>query len=109
VRTALQFSTNQGVPSSLAVTSARPSEGKSTSSMAIAKNFARLGNRVLLIDADLRNPSLHKVLKTDNNEGFTNYLTGGKSLTQLARNDGTTNLFFIPCGPLPPNPAELLG
>lgn len=108
VRTALQFSTNQGVPSSLAVTSARPSEGKSTTSVALAKNFARLGARVLLIDADLRNPSLHRVLQTENDEGFSNYLTGGGSLIQFAKPTDSNNLFFIPCGPLPPNPAELL-
>ncbi len=108
VRTALQFSTNEGVPSSLAITSSRPSEGKSTSASAIAKNFARLGSRVLLIDADLRNPSLHRVMKTDNTEGFSNCLTGGKSLRALTRPTDTTNLFFMPCGPLPPNPAELL-
>jgi len=108
VRTALQFSTNQGVPTSLAVTSARPSEGKSTTSMALAKNFARLGARVLLIDADLRNPSLHRVLQTENDEGFSNYLTGGGSLIQFAKPTDATNLYFIPCGPLPPNPAELL-
>lgn len=109
VRTALQFSTNEGVPSSLAVTSSRPSEGKSTSASTIARNFARLGSRVLLIDADLRNPSLHRLMNVDNAEGLSNYLTGGKSLRQLALATDTPNLHFIPCGPLPPNPAELLG
>jgi capsular exopolysaccharide synthesis family protein len=109
VRTALQFSTSEGVPSSLVITSARPSEGKSTSSTAIAQNFARLGLRVLLIDSDLRNPSLHKVLNAENSNGFSNYLTGAMSLIQLAQETSIPGLSFIPCGPMPPNPAELLG
>lgn len=109
VRTALQFSTNDGAPSSIVVTSARPSEGKSTSSTAIAQNFARLGSRVLLIDSDLRNPSLHKVLNAENTQGFSNYLTGHMSLDQLAQQTSVPGLSFIPCGPMPPNPAELLG
>jgi capsular exopolysaccharide synthesis family protein len=109
VRTALQFSTNEGVPSSLVVTSARPSEGKSTTSTAIAQHLARLGLRVLLVDSDLRNPSLHKVMSAENTHGFSNYLTGGMSLIQLAQETSTPGLSFIPCGPMPPNPAELLG
>lgn len=109
VRTALQFSTNEGVPRSLVVTSARPSEGKSTTSTAIAQHLARLGSRVLLVDSDLRNPSLHKVMSAENTHGFSNYLTGGMSLIQLAQETSIPGLSFIPCGPMPPNPAELLG
>ena len=108
VRTALQFSTEEGLPSSLLVTSARPSEGKSTSAVAIAQNFARLGLRVLLIDGDLRNPSLHRVLQIENTAGLSNYLTGGMPLARVVQPTATACLSFIPCGPLPPNPAELL-
>lgn len=108
VRTALQFSTNEGMPSSLLVTSARPAEGKSTSARAIAINFARLGQRVLLVDGDLRNPSLHRAFAAENTSGLSNFLTGGASVAQLARPTETPNLFFIPSGPLPPSPAELL-
>src|SRR3546814_8008927 len=61
VRTALQFSTDSGVPKVLLVTSAGPSEGKSTTAWSLARNFAQLGKRTLLIDGDLRNPSLHRV------------------------------------------------
>lgn len=108
VRTALQFSTDEGVPSSLLVTSARPSEGKSTSASAVAQNFARLGLRVLLIDGDLRNPSLHRTLKAENSAGLSNFLTGGAPLARLVQATETPNMAFLPCGPLPPNPAELL-
>lgn len=108
VRTALQFSTNDGVPRSLLVTSARPSEGKSTTATALARNFAKLGMNVLLVDGDLRNPSLHRVLRADSSTGITNYLTGASSLADLVQITDQPNLAFIPCGPLPPNPAELL-
>lgn len=107
IRTGLQFSTPQGAPSSLLVTSSRPAEGKSTTALAIAKNFARVGVRVLLVDGDMRNPSMHRHLGTDNAQGLSNVLTGGMRVDAALSTD-TPNLSFIPCGPLPPNPAELL-
>ena len=108
VRTALQFSTNDGVPRSLLITSARPSEGKSTTAASLARNFAKLGMNVLLVDGDLRNPSLHRALRADSSTGITNYLTGAATLAELVQVTDQPNLAFIPCGPLPPNPAELL-
>ena len=75
-RTALQFSTEQGAPKSIVVTSAQPGEGKSTTAFALAVNFAQLGMKVLLIDADLRNPSQHRNLKRNNGAGLSNYLAG---------------------------------
>lgn len=108
VRTALQFSTNEGAPSSLLVTSARPSEGKSTTATAVATNFAKLGRKVLLVDADMRNPSLHRVMGVENSAGLSNYLTAASPLSQLLQSTETPNLSFMPTGPLPPNPAELL-
>jgi capsular exopolysaccharide synthesis family protein len=108
VRTALQFSTDTGVPRSFLVTSARPSEGKSTTALALAQNFARLGMRVLLIDGDLRNPSLHHYVSCDNTAGLSNYLIGASNLFDVVQATDRQNLFLMPCGPLPPNPAELL-
>lgn len=108
VRTALQFSTSEGVPANLLVSSARPAEGKSTTAIALATNFAKLGMRVLLVDADLRNPSLHRAIGCENAAGLSNYLTGRGSITQLAQATDQPNLAFMSCGPLPPNPAELL-
>src|SRR5262249_28101179 len=75
-RTALQFSTEHGAPRTLTVTSSRPSEGKSTTALALAVNLAQLGMKVLLIDADLRNPSQHRNLKCSNEIGLANYLAG---------------------------------
>lgn len=106
-RTSLQFSTTDGMPASLLVTSGRPSEGKSTTAMAIARSFAHLGLRVLLVDSDLRNPSMHRLLSIENTKGLSNYLTG-ESLDVLLQATEMPTLMVMPTGPLPPNPAELL-
>lgn len=108
VRTALQFATEAGVPRCLLITSPSPSEGKSTTALTLAQNFAQLGKRVLVIDADLRNPSLHRAIGVDNGSGLSNYLSGASKATEVIRDTGTPNLLFMPTGPLPPNPAELL-
>ncbi|MFZ0846188.1 MAG: polysaccharide biosynthesis tyrosine autokinase [Pseudolabrys sp.] len=107
-RTALQFSTDHGAPKTLVVTSPRPGEGKSTTSVALAVNFAQLGMRVLLIDADMRNPSAHKVLKRDNAVGLANYLAGIAMAPDAFQKTDINGLTFMATGPLPPNPAELL-
>jgi capsular exopolysaccharide synthesis family protein len=108
VRTALQFATDAGVPRVLLVTSATPAEGKSTTALTLAKNFAQLGKRVLVIDSDLRNPSLHRAMGLDNNAGLSNYLAGASKATEVIQPTDTPHLMFMPTGPLPPNPAELL-
>jgi len=108
VRTALQFSTAHGAPKILGITSTNMGEGKSTSSLCTAIQFAQAGQRVLLIDADLRNPSLHRVLGADNTHGLSNYLTGNMEPAEVTLNTTVKNLFAITTGPLPPNPAELL-
>jgi capsular exopolysaccharide synthesis family protein len=109
LRTALQFSTPDGAPSSLLVSSARPAEGKSTTAYAVALSLARVGKRVLLVDGDLRNPSMHRVVGVENERGMSNLLSGSADLAAVVQGTEQENLFFIPCGPLPPNPAELWG
>jgi succinoglycan biosynthesis transport protein ExoP len=108
VRTALQFSTESGVPRSLLITSSIPNEGKSTTALTLAQHFAQLGKRVLLIDADLRNPTLHKTLGIDNHLGLSNCLAGAAKPQDVIHTPAEANLHVIPSGPLPPNPAELL-
>lgn len=108
VRTSLQFSTSRGVPRSLLVTSASPSEGKSTAALTLARNFTQLGKRVLLIDADMRKPSIHKKMAMENNMGLSNFLAGAVPLTDVLRYTDIPGLTIITTGPLPPNPAELL-
>ena len=107
LRTALQFTTSHGAPKSLLLTSARPGEGKSTTAFATALNLSRTGKRVLLVDGDLRNPSMHRVLEMDNSQGMSNFLSGSADLKGVVRKTPFATLDFIPCGPLPPNPAEL--
>ena len=106
--TALQFSTDAGLPKTIFVTSSGPSEGKSITSISIARHFAQLGLKVLLVDADLRKPSLHTKLKLDNSIGLTNYLTGACSPPEAILETDVSNLAFMPSGPLPPNAADLL-
>ncbi len=108
IRTALQFATGDGVPQSLLVTSSRPGEGKSTTTVALSRCFAQLGMRVLVIDADLRNPSIHRLLGGDNAPGLSNCLAGGARFAEVVKKSGIANLWMIPSGPLPPNPTELL-
>jgi polysaccharide biosynthesis transport protein len=108
LRTALQFSTSNGLPKSLIVTSPKPGEGKSTTAVALAINFAHLGMKVLLIDADLRNPSAHQLLRREAQSGLTNCLVGGGVAQELLQTTDIPGLCFMASGPLPPNPAELL-
>ena len=108
LRTALQFSTDRGTPRSLLVTSATPGEGKSTTANVLGRHFAELGKRVLIVDCDLRNPSLHRVFGVDNDQGLSNYLAGTMKPTDLIRATAIPGLMYLPTGPLPPNPSELL-
>lgn len=108
VRTALQFSTAAGAPKSILVTSATPNEGKTTTALTLARNFAQMGMRVLLIDADLRNPSLHKSLHVENKKGLSNLLSGAARPDDVIRSTEDRGLMLMTSGPLPPNPAELL-
>jgi len=108
LRTALQFSTESGAPKTLLVTSSRPAEGKSTSAICLAANFAQIGMRVLLIDADMRSPSLHAYLENDNSAGLSNYLSGAGEASQLVKTCSIPGVTFMASGPVPPNPAELL-
>jgi len=102
----LRFATEQGLPQIFLITSTRPSEGKSSSSLAIAQNLARLGSSVLLIDADLRKPVFRT---TDESVGLTHLLTGeARNASEHISATQFENLFLLPAGPIPPNPADLL-
>lgn len=106
VVTSLRFSTEDGLPKTLVVTSTRSGEGKSSSALAVAQNFARRGASVLLIDSDLRKPAFKAA---SDKVGLTRLLTGDD---EAARSHilptQFTDLWLMPSGPLPPNPADLL-
>lgn len=108
VRTALQFSTDRGVPRVLLITSASPSEGKSTTALELARNFAKMGKKVLLVEADMRNPSLHRALDVRSEFGLSSLLAGAAGIRQVVLESGDENLEVVLAGPLPPNPPELL-
>jgi polysaccharide biosynthesis transport protein len=108
LRTGLQFATSDGLPKTLLVTSSKPSEGKTTTSIALAKSLASIGLNVLLVDGDLRNASVHRKLNCSNELGLSNYLTGNKLPEEVVQSTDTEGLVVMASGPLPPNPAELL-
>jgi succinoglycan biosynthesis transport protein ExoP len=108
VRTALQFSTPEGAPKRLVVTSTTRNEGKSTTALALAINFAQMGQRVLLIDADMRNPSVHKLLEIPNEFGLSNLLSSDSRGEKMIMRTAVPNLSVLTAGPVPPNPVDLL-
>ena len=109
LRTSLLLSNLGSPPKVIMVTSALPQEGKSTTSTNTAIVLAQKGVRVLLIDADLRRPSIHKILGMGPRSGLSNVLTGSTTLAQaITQTSILPNLFILPAGTPPPNPAELL-
>ncbi len=108
LRARLSFSSDHGVPASLAVTSSQPAEGKSTTSHVLARVLARSGKRVLLIDGDMRSPSIHHMLSLQNQHGLSNYLSGEDDLVGLCHRDATEGLWVMTAGPQPPSAPELL-
>ena len=108
LRASVLLSTADHPPGSLLITSTQPGEGKTTVATNLAISLAQLGQRVLLVDADLRFPSLEKLFCIRENLGLVSYLTGQEDWRTAVCPSGSPGLDLLPCGPVPPNPAELL-
>ncbi|WP_427911021.1 CpsD/CapB family tyrosine-protein kinase [Pediococcus parvulus] len=108
IRTNIQFSAVDKKIQSLVVTSAEPSEGKSTVSSNLAVVWAKQNEKVLLIDADLRRPTTHRTFNLLNAAGLSSYLSNNAVYEEIIQETEVPNLSVISSGPIPPNPAELL-
>jgi len=109
LRTSVLLSAAGRPPRSLTFVSAEPGEGKTTIASNLAISLAQLGKRVLLIDGDMRRPCVHKLFDIeDRSEGLVTCLTGDQAWRQLVRPTGMADLSCLVCGPVPPNPSELL-
>jgi capsular exopolysaccharide synthesis family protein len=108
VRTSILFSHADSTPKTIAFTSTVPQEGKSATISNLAVSFAQLEGKVLLIDADLRKPRLSKIFNLRNVTGLSSFLAGKSGYEEVIQKTSIDNVWTIPSGPHPPNPAELL-
>ncbi|HHT9145580.1 MAG TPA: GumC family protein [Candidatus Wunengus sp. YC61] len=108
IRTSIMFSHPDNPKKTILVTSATPTEGKTLISSNLAIVMAQTGKKVLLIDADLRKPSVHKLFQIDKSLGLSNLLVKSNDLRTVLATTHIPNVYAIPCGPIPPNPSELL-
>lgn len=108
LRTVLQFGSPDGPPQRFMVTSCGHSEGKSTTALALAINFAQLGQKVLLVDADMRKGAMHKMLRLSNERGLSTLLETGRAIDGAIQDTAVANLGVLTAGPMPPDPVELL-
>ncbi|MCW6537281.1 GumC family protein [Sphingomonas lycopersici] len=108
VQTNLAFTTEHGVPRSFSVTSTRPAEGKSTTALALATTLARANRKVILVDGDMRSPSVHHLGGTTHDRGLSNFLSGEDAIETLIFPMHDLGFTAMSAGPIPPNAAELL-
>ncbi|WP_342541574.1 CpsD/CapB family tyrosine-protein kinase [Paenisporosarcina sp. FSL H8-0542] len=108
LRTNIQYSSVDKELKSIIITSPNPGEGKSTTIANLAIVFAQQGKKVLLVDADLRKPTIHYTFNINNTKGLTNLLMKKASLGDVIQQTPVLNLFLLPSGTIPPYPAELL-
>ncbi len=108
IRTNILFSAADRQIKTIVVSSPNPREGKTTSVIYLGTTMAQSGQRVLLVDTDMRRPRLHVSLGVPRQTGLSNLIVGDQDYDAVIRTTDIPNLFVLPCGPLPPNPAELL-
>jgi capsular exopolysaccharide synthesis family protein len=109
VRTSIMLSLPDRPPRTLAVTSPTPGEGKTVTAVNLAAALALAENRVLLVDADLRRPRLHKIFGVPNEQGLSSLVSGERDVSAVLVRTPIPNLMLMTAGPTPPNPSEMLG
>jgi capsular exopolysaccharide synthesis family protein len=109
LRTNLIFTSAETTGRAIAITSAAPGEGKTTTLANLAESLARNGAKVLAVDADLRRPTLHQHARIPKTPGLSDMIVGSAAASQAIRSTRVNGLQVLPCGYIPPNPAELLG
>ncbi len=108
LRTNLLFMSPDKPLRTILVTSSSPQEGKTTTAAALAEVMADSGNRVLIVDADMRRPRMHRIFNVPNGAGLSSLILGQGTLDDVVKSTMVAGLSVLPCGPVPPNPAELL-
>jgi len=109
IRTSILLSFSERPPKRIAITSPNPSEGKTTTVINTAIALSQTGASVIIIDTDLRKPRIHKIFTEENGVGLSNFLSGNAGLEAIIKKTEIPNLYYIPSGPIPPNPSELIG
>ncbi|MFA6345963.1 MAG: polysaccharide biosynthesis tyrosine autokinase [Syntrophales bacterium] len=108
IRTSILFSSAEQAPQVLIISSSGPREGKTITSANIAITMAQAGNRVVILDCDMRRPRVHKIFSLSRDRGMSNLLVGNDELDNIVIHTDIPNLDVIPSGPIPPNPSEVL-
>jgi len=109
IRTSILLSFSEKPPKKIVITSPNPSEGKTTTVINTAIALSQTGAQVLIIDGDMRHPRIHKIFNEENGAGLSNFLSGNSPLDSIIKKTEVPNLYYIPSGPIPPNPSELIG
>jgi polysaccharide biosynthesis transport protein len=109
VRTRILFSSAEKPPQVILVTSPMAKEGKTTAAANLAVTMAQAGSKVVLVECDMRRPRVHRIMKVSRDQGVSNVLVGNLEINDVVIESDVPNLSVIPCGPIPPNPSELLG
>jgi len=108
VRTSILLSSAEEPPKTISITSAMPGEGKTCTAVNMAIAFSQLKEKVLIVDADLRRPRMHRIFKLKNIGGLSGYLTGKVNIEEAVQKSNINNIWVLSSGPIPPNPSELL-
>jgi capsular exopolysaccharide synthesis family protein len=110
LRTSILLSSGSGrPPKTILITSSQIGEGKTTTAINIGITLAQTGDKVVILDCDMRNPRLHRALGIENGNGMSTFLSGNSDLPSLLQQTEIPNLFAVSAGRIPPNPAELVG